>query len=461
MIIQTGGILMTHQLFSAIDKIFHSHPQRGAILVLFAITFPFLMAFSAIAVDLGTVYVQRVHMQNAVDAGALAGAGEIADDSTQSYITSTAQQFVSNNIESGDTAKVSTVNNTDSSTDVTVTLTKNVPLYFFRYFGFDNMPVTVTATARYIPGSNSTFDSIFDNALAGGSNYNKIWTDYSDDRKNASIFFHTTNISIKGNVLTNGKIVMDNYHAATIDGSIIANRNVDPVWGFYGWYNGQQKYYTTSDSNGNDSSVSYNEDATSISEDANPKIKNYINNIVTLAQNNSSYAVGGKNHIYYSDSGAALGLKTLKDSTGNNYIGFTNNNDYTYSTIVTSGDTQVNTGYDSSMTPSDNIVVIVKNGNLQANITSSLGTDNNGNPKNIILIAENGNINLQNSVPVNALIYAPNGLVTIDGNGSEIKGSIVAKNIIMTTGGQKITHTSISSGSSSSTTTKGSVTLIK
>jgi hypothetical protein len=113
------------------------------------------------------------------------------------------------------------------------------------------------------------------------------------------------------------------------------------------------------------------------------------------------------------------------------------------------------------MTPSDNIVVIVKNGNLQANITSSLGTDNNGNPKNIILIAENGNINLQNSVPVNALIYAPNGLVTIDGNGSEIRGSIVAKNIIMTTGGQKITHTSISSGSSSSTTTKGSVTLIK
>ena len=142
---------MTHQLFSAIDKIFHSHPQRGAILVLFAITFPFLMAFSAIAVDLGTVYVQRVHLQNAADAAALAGAYQLGNSSDAPAVNSSVSYTAKNSpsditVTSSDSTMPSEekqinlssdINRKSSYSTIEVQLRKRVPLYFFRYFGME------------------------------------------------------------------------------------------------------------------------------------------------------------------------------------------------------------------------------------------------------------------------------------------------------------------------------------
>ncbi len=51
--------------------------RRGSVLVLFLILFPVILAFTALAVDTGMIVDQRTKMQNAVDAAALAAAGQI------------------------------------------------------------------------------------------------------------------------------------------------------------------------------------------------------------------------------------------------------------------------------------------------------------------------------------------------------------------------------------------------
>lgn len=51
--------------------------RRGAVLVLFLLLLPVILAFTALAVDTGIIVDQRTKMQNAVDAAALAAAGQI------------------------------------------------------------------------------------------------------------------------------------------------------------------------------------------------------------------------------------------------------------------------------------------------------------------------------------------------------------------------------------------------
>lgn len=51
--------------------------ERGAVLVLVAIALFSLLAFSALAIDLGNLYVVQNELQNAADAGALAGAANL------------------------------------------------------------------------------------------------------------------------------------------------------------------------------------------------------------------------------------------------------------------------------------------------------------------------------------------------------------------------------------------------
>ena len=55
----------------------NSQRQRGAIMILFAVSLTVLLGFMALAIDLGRTYVVRTELQNAADAAALAGAKEL------------------------------------------------------------------------------------------------------------------------------------------------------------------------------------------------------------------------------------------------------------------------------------------------------------------------------------------------------------------------------------------------
>ena len=81
--------------------------------------------------------------------------------------------------------------------------------------------------------------------------------------------------------------------------------------------------------------------------------------------------------------------------------------------------------------------VVIVDGDLSVNIPANQKPDNQND--HLFLISLHGNISLQGSSPFYGYIYAPNGTVLIDGsNVATINGSIVAKSVKLTTGGQRV-----------------------
>ena len=97
---------------------------RGQVFVLSALTLPVMVGMGAIAVDVGYVYVARNEMQNAADAGALAGAQILATGGTQSNARATAIQYSTLNMAGLDYLASATtqVNITNGGTQVQVTV---------------------------------------------------------------------------------------------------------------------------------------------------------------------------------------------------------------------------------------------------------------------------------------------------------------------------------------------------
>lgn len=58
----------------------HLRRRRGAVVVFTAVSMVTLLAFAALAVDMGYLFVVKAELQNAADAGALAAAGTMFDD---------------------------------------------------------------------------------------------------------------------------------------------------------------------------------------------------------------------------------------------------------------------------------------------------------------------------------------------------------------------------------------------
>lgn len=115
--------------------------RRGQVLVLTALALFALVAFVALAVDVGNVYRERRHMQNAADAGALAGAREICfGDPTQAEARAR-EYAVDRNGAQGSEITVS------GGFTVTVVATETVKTFFAGVLGFNEVPVAADATA--------------------------------------------------------------------------------------------------------------------------------------------------------------------------------------------------------------------------------------------------------------------------------------------------------------------------
>lgn len=409
---------MTHQLFSAIDKIFHSHPQRGAILVLFAITFPFLMAFSAIAVDLGTVYVQRVHLQNAADAAALAGAYQLGNSSDDPAVNSAVSYTAKNSpsditVTSSDSTMPSEekqinlssdINRKSSYSTIEVQLRERVPLYFFRYFGMENMPIAVTAKAQYTGASTS--HGLFTSAIIGGN---------TTDR---SIYWATTPLTVIGDIQTNGKIYLNGPYESTLEnGSIIGStKSVNDIWSNPNGY--AMKDVTSS--NYSQGSINISLSSASSPNPVTNEIATYISNIADMtleARQNSE--------IYYDPT------LTSYQFNGSN----AQNTDYPHISSGTAATT-----FNSSESWKVyylNYHIIIVGGDLIVNIPKGYEPKDNDYT---ILISLNGSISLQNESSFRGLIYAPNGQILLDGKSTSIIGSIVGSNILASTPNTVIQH---------------------
>jgi len=117
--------------------------EAGQILVTVALAILVLLAFVALAVDVGNVYAERRAMQNAADAGALAGAREICLGNGEGAAMAMAYQYaVDRNGADGAMTSISIVTGT-----VTVVAQEEADTYFAGLVGFPSIEVSARAVA--------------------------------------------------------------------------------------------------------------------------------------------------------------------------------------------------------------------------------------------------------------------------------------------------------------------------
>lgn len=509
-----------------LHKWIHAHDnQQGAIFVLFAVTFAFLMAFSAIAVDMGTVYVQKEHLQNAADAAALAGAAKLDVDITNAEnCKSITENYIKKYVESNEDATVgnsestayddsskkininatyATTNTSPLTKTVTVELRRRMPLYFMKYFGFSTMPVEVTATGQYLATTTSTSSGTSPFSIFSNAKPFKNYTMFAGAKTADSIYTNTPNTSITGNIYTNGQIDIANsgavrttrlygeYNAKTdtysgigsISGNSASLGNTQHSIDIYSQYT-QTAWWPNPEYtdnaflagssneliNGVNITSNYYDITQNSTESDMVDIYNYINNTVIK---NSAYTKISQNH----DNNLYKG--NIRTGTDSDYTSTSTGDQVYYSTdygttIINLEKVFKNTNDVSStnsvpmFTTGDGTYgynIIITNGAINA--TSKIADYIDDDPANsaaYIIISLNGDISLQNDKghTFHGILYAPNGTVRVDGSGKTFFGSIVANKIQWTTSNQTIVHSGVNGrGSNTNITTTGSISLIK
>ncbi|WP_249341263.1 MULTISPECIES: TadE/TadG family type IV pilus assembly protein [unclassified Sphingomonas] len=128
--------------------------RAGNTLAMMAIALIPLLGFVGSAVDTARLYLIKVRMQQACDAGALAGRKFMASSASTTLdqaATDQANAFFRNNFKTG-TYGVNVVNFTPTKTadnQVSGSATATVPMTLTSMLGFNNTQITVTCEARY------------------------------------------------------------------------------------------------------------------------------------------------------------------------------------------------------------------------------------------------------------------------------------------------------------------------
>lgn len=142
--------------------------ERGQSIVLIALMFIGLLAFVGLAVDVGFLYVRTAQFTAAVDAAALAGVVDLHAGGVVSA-TVRAEQFMTAN--NWPISAATSVSATESISDLGIpefsfTITWPVETYFLRVIGFDDVPVTRSATAAYFAQTYMPVSTQVDRGLA-------------------------------------------------------------------------------------------------------------------------------------------------------------------------------------------------------------------------------------------------------------------------------------------------------
>ena len=117
--------------------------ERGSVLVLVALSMVALIGMTALVVDVGLVYVERVKVNNAVDAAALAGGLELMNNESDYEVKQEALHYAALNDVNISEEDVH-INN--SRSEITVQTARMVDLYFAQVLGFDQLETGAKAT---------------------------------------------------------------------------------------------------------------------------------------------------------------------------------------------------------------------------------------------------------------------------------------------------------------------------
>jgi hypothetical protein len=131
--------------------------ERGAALVLFTLLLAVLIGMAAFMVDFGWLYWQGIETQHGADAAALGGVIYEPDDQAAAY-SSAIEVAGQNKYVDGVNATVTpvdwrddpTLQLVDNSHQLYVSVQRDVPTFFMRFFGIDTVNVTKHAVAEYV-----------------------------------------------------------------------------------------------------------------------------------------------------------------------------------------------------------------------------------------------------------------------------------------------------------------------
>ena len=134
------------RLFPGLNKLFKIiiSEERGSVLVLVALSMVALIGVTALVVDVGLAYVERVKVNNAVDAAALAGGLELMNNDSNYEVKQEALHYAALNDVSISDEEVH-INNDRS--EITVQTARMVDLYFAQVLGFEQLETGAKATA--------------------------------------------------------------------------------------------------------------------------------------------------------------------------------------------------------------------------------------------------------------------------------------------------------------------------
>ena len=119
--------------------------ESGQVLPMVALFLVGLVAMLALIVDGGNLYLQRRAMQNAADAGAIAGARILALNGTPAEAQAAAQEYA---------VQRNQANSCESAINgflITVTTHQNIPMTFARIVGMHQASVSAQASATFKP----------------------------------------------------------------------------------------------------------------------------------------------------------------------------------------------------------------------------------------------------------------------------------------------------------------------
>jgi uncharacterized membrane protein len=121
--------------------------EHGQVLVLSTLFMVVLLGMAAFVIDIGRLASNRRQLQNAADAGALAGALELP--ARPSDAEAVARTWTGKNGSAGGEVTEATAFTTTTATDtIRVRLARSVPYTFGRVLGLDAKTMTAKATVR-------------------------------------------------------------------------------------------------------------------------------------------------------------------------------------------------------------------------------------------------------------------------------------------------------------------------
>jgi hypothetical protein len=176
------------------------------VLVIVGVSLVAFLGLAALAIDLGSFFQQQRQAQSAADAAALAGAQELPSTANA---TTYAQSYVAQNLPGGNTP---TISYNSTSSQITVTVSKQVPSFFGQTLGLTSANVSARAVAglRGVPSCSAP----------GSSCYAIFAKDPNCTSGNNSVTITGGNINI-GAILTNGSLsttggTVDTFGTTTI-----------------------------------------------------------------------------------------------------------------------------------------------------------------------------------------------------------------------------------------------------